>query len=172
MRIELRNDTAANWTAANPVLAAGEFGCENDTLLFKKGDGATAWNSLPYANAGSLAPTALQFNATAKTNLAAESVAAIDGSGVYNPDLTIPQDVANIVGICATAALAGNEVTVQTIGTFTEALWNWLEGPIYCAASGGALTQTAPDTGAVIRVATAITPKTIQVGIGPAYLRI
>lgn len=52
MKIQLRNDTAANWTAANPVLATGEFGAENDTALFKKGDGATAWNDLPYANNG------------------------------------------------------------------------------------------------------------------------
>ncbi|HWT45324.1 MAG TPA: hypothetical protein VN085_05125 [Vicinamibacterales bacterium] len=171
MRIELRNDTAANWTAANPVLAAGEFGCENDTLLFKKGDGTTAWNALPYANAGSV-PTALKFSAIAKTNLAAESVVAIDGAGnAYNPDLTNPADVANIVGICATAALAGNTVTVQTIGTLTEALWNWQEGPIYCDVAGGALTQAAPATGAVVQVATAITSQTIQVGIGPAYLR-
>lgn len=52
MKIQLRNDTAANWTAANPVLAAGEFGTENDTDLFKKGDGITAWNDLAYANGG------------------------------------------------------------------------------------------------------------------------
>lgn len=50
MKIQLRHDTAANWTAANPVLAAGEFGAEDDTLLFKKGDGVTAWNDLAYAS--------------------------------------------------------------------------------------------------------------------------
>lgn len=52
MKIQLRHDIAANWTAANPVLAAGEFGAENDTTLFKKGDGVTAWNDLAYANNG------------------------------------------------------------------------------------------------------------------------
>lgn len=124
----------------------------------------------PGASTGPIAAK-IQFTATAKTNLAAESVAAIDGSGVYNPDLTNPADVANIVGVCATAATAGNSVTVQTIGTFTENLWGWSPGPIYCDVSGGALTQSAPATGAVIQVATVLTPKTIQVGIGPAYLR-
>ncbi len=46
--IQQRRDTAANWTAANPVLANGEFGYETDTGKLKVGDGATAWNALPY----------------------------------------------------------------------------------------------------------------------------
>jgi hypothetical protein len=48
VRIQLRRDTAANWTAANPTLAAGELGLETDTDQFKIGNGTTAWNSLPY----------------------------------------------------------------------------------------------------------------------------
>jgi hypothetical protein len=48
VRIQLRNDTAANWTDANPVLAAGEFGLEKDTNYFKIGDGTSSWNDLPY----------------------------------------------------------------------------------------------------------------------------
>lgn len=46
--IKSRGDTAANWTAANPVLAAREIGLELDTQRVKVGDGVTAWNSLPY----------------------------------------------------------------------------------------------------------------------------
>lgn len=49
-RIQLRRDTAANWTAANPVLASGEVGVELDTKGLKVGDGSTAWNSLAYAS--------------------------------------------------------------------------------------------------------------------------
>ena len=45
-QIQLRRDSAADWTSANPVLAAGEPGIEEDTGLLKLGDGATAWNSL------------------------------------------------------------------------------------------------------------------------------
>jgi hypothetical protein len=48
VQIQLRNDTAANWTAANPVLAAGEMGVETDTDQFKLGDGTTAWTLLAY----------------------------------------------------------------------------------------------------------------------------
>lgn len=46
--IQLRRDTAANWTANNPILADGEQGFETDTKKEKIGDGVTAWNSLIY----------------------------------------------------------------------------------------------------------------------------
>ena len=46
--IQIRRDTAANWTSANPVLAQGELGVETDTDKIKIGDGSTAWTSLEY----------------------------------------------------------------------------------------------------------------------------
>jgi len=48
-QIQLRRDTAANWTSINPVLLMGELGYETDTNKFKVGDGTTAWNSVRYA---------------------------------------------------------------------------------------------------------------------------
>lgn len=57
-RLQNRRDTAANWTANNPTLAAGEIGLETDTAKYKMGDGTTAWNSLAYAyTAGATGPT-------------------------------------------------------------------------------------------------------------------
>ena len=47
-----RYDTAANWTAQNPTLLAGEIGIESDTKKWKVGTGATAWTSLAYAIGG------------------------------------------------------------------------------------------------------------------------
>ena len=47
-KIQLRRDTAANWTSANPTLSAGELGYESDTDKVKVGDGITAWTSLTY----------------------------------------------------------------------------------------------------------------------------
>ena len=46
--IQLRRDTAANWTSVNPVLGAGQPGVETDTRKVKVGNGVTAWNSLGY----------------------------------------------------------------------------------------------------------------------------
>jgi lysophospholipase L1-like esterase len=48
--IQVRRGTAAQWTSANSVLAAGELGMETDTGNVKAGDGSTAWASLGYAN--------------------------------------------------------------------------------------------------------------------------
>ena len=50
--IQLRNDTAANWTTDNPTLAAGEMGLETDTNRIKFGNGSTAWTSLSYVGVG------------------------------------------------------------------------------------------------------------------------
>lgn len=51
-KIQVRRDTAANWTSVNPTLAAGEMGYETNTGKIKFGDGTTAWNSLSYATFG------------------------------------------------------------------------------------------------------------------------
>jgi hypothetical protein len=49
--IQHRRGTAAEWTSANPTLAAGEIGFETDTGKSKTGDGTTAWTSLAYDSA-------------------------------------------------------------------------------------------------------------------------
>jgi len=48
VQIQIRRDTAANWTSTDPTLAQGEMGYETDTGKFKFGDGSTAWTSLSY----------------------------------------------------------------------------------------------------------------------------
>ena len=63
VQIQSRRDTAANWTANDPTLAAGEIGIETDTAKVKVGDGATAWTALDYID------SAIDHDAT--TNFAA-----------------------------------------------------------------------------------------------------
>ena len=48
-QIQVRRDTATDWSNENPTLASGEIGYEIDTGKFKIGDGNTAWSSLEYA---------------------------------------------------------------------------------------------------------------------------
>ena len=50
-KIQLRNGTAAEWTAKNPVLLKGEMGIETDTHKIKVGDGSTQWSELAYCGA-------------------------------------------------------------------------------------------------------------------------
>lgn len=49
IRIQLRNDTAENWTTANPVLLKGEMGVEIDTGKTKIGNGTDDWKTLKYS---------------------------------------------------------------------------------------------------------------------------
>ena len=96
-----RTDTAANWTAENPTLLAGELGFESDTGKAKLGTGSTAWNSLGYLGlipssgiyplsqllmpSGTQAAPSLSFNGDTDTGLyrtGANSVAiSTGGSG-------------------------------------------------------------------------------------------
>lgn len=49
IRIQLRNDTAENWTTQNPVLLKGEMGVEIDTGKTKIGNGTDHWKTLKYS---------------------------------------------------------------------------------------------------------------------------
>ena len=77
--IQIRRDTASDWTSANPTLAQGELGLETDTLKLKAGTGTTAWNSLAYytlATAGFLATSGGTLTGALTTN------STIDGRDV------------------------------------------------------------------------------------------
>jgi len=66
-RMQQRRGTAAQWTSANPVLAAGEIGFETDTNKFKVGNGSTAWTSLTYFVDGSIAFDSAEVTAAINT---------------------------------------------------------------------------------------------------------
>jgi len=82
VQIQFRRDTAAAWTAANPVLASGELGLETDTSYYKIGDGSTAWTSLAYGSIlgqiadGSVTTTKIANAAVTAAKLASTAVTA------------------------------------------------------------------------------------------------
>ena len=76
VRIQLRRDTAANWTAANPVLANGEPGLETDTGRVKYGNGVQNWAALPYASNVQLASSTPPAVGTAATGTSAAAARA------------------------------------------------------------------------------------------------
>ena len=67
-RMWQRRDTAGNWTAVNPVLAAGEIGVElgatPEDTQFKIGTGSRPWNDLPYFSGGGGEPVEMRATAT------------------------------------------------------------------------------------------------------------
>lgn len=70
--IQLRRDTEANWTAADPILAEGEVGFETDTGRLKVGNGLGAWSALSYFSAaGAVAWGAITGTLSAQTDLQA-----------------------------------------------------------------------------------------------------
>ena len=107
IRIQLRRDTAANWSSVNPVLANGEMGIETDTLKAKVGNGSAAWSSRPYMN---VTPAEL-----AELSQDAVNSAIVAGTGLdktYNDESnTITLDIDSTV---ATKAFAAQLLTNAT----------------------------------------------------------
>lgn len=105
IRVQWRRGTAAQWTSANPTLAAGEAGFENDTGKFKIGDGATAWSDLEYT--GSAADVAA---AQAAAQAASDSADAAAGSVT---EAEAARDAAQASGNIYASTAAGLAATVD-----------------------------------------------------------
>lgn len=65
VKIQIRRDTASNWTSVNPTLSAGELGFETNTGKIKVGTGSATWTALPYAG---MTPTEVASAITAAIN--------------------------------------------------------------------------------------------------------
>lgn len=78
-KIVLKNGTAADLKAKNPVLLKGEMCIEIDTNKFKFGDGITAYNDLPYA---------VDITLDADHVFMTADIVATKAIGVWTPDST------------------------------------------------------------------------------------
>lgn len=67
LRIQHPVYTAAELAARNPVLLKGEVVYESDTHKHKVGDGATAWNALPYGRGGGILRVVSRPNKSTRT---------------------------------------------------------------------------------------------------------
>ena len=144
IRIQLRRDTAANWTLVNPVLKAGEFGIETDTLKVKVGNGTSTWTQISsYLNItpAQLATTVTSVNAYTDTAVASlgntaantyvplsdvgniDGVASLDGTGKI-PDSEIP---AGITRDSELSSAISTEVTNRNLA-ITNAISNLIDG--------------------------------------------
>lgn len=68
VKLQLRRDTTANWSASNPVLAEGEIGIDTTLREAKVGNGVTAWNSLAFGFSAAV-PTGLPVGGATGTVL-------------------------------------------------------------------------------------------------------
>lgn len=85
VQIQLRRDTANNWSTNNPILAEGEIGIETDTTLMKLGDGTSAWNDLVYMND-------LGIKLTQQTITSSSGSATIDWKNGTNAIITLTEN--------------------------------------------------------------------------------
>ena len=107
VRIQVRRGTASEWTAANPILAAGEMGVETNTNLFKFGNGTATWTALAYANNSDVAIGEISQDAinTALTMGAGLTKTYNDGANTIT--ITVDTDVV------ATKTFATSEATTR-----------------------------------------------------------
>jgi hypothetical protein len=117
-RMQQRRGTAAQWTAANPILAAGEIGFETDTNKFKMGNGSSTWSALTYfANAAELA--AVIDGAPDLLNTLNELAAAMGDDPAFITNHTTA--TTNVHGIANTALLSTTAGVNSAIAISAEA---------------------------------------------------
>lgn len=113
MTIQIRRDTAANWTSANPVLADGQPGWEKGTGKLKVGDGATAWTALAYFSGGyTVASAGASYSETATSG---EKIIKVTASGIT---ATLPTAVGNAAKLTFKLMVAGT-LTIDGAGSET-----------------------------------------------------
>ena len=128
--MQQRRGTAAQWTAANPILAAGEIGYETDTSKFKMGNGSSTWSALTYFANTTALEALLNDGAPASLNTLNEIAAAINddpafftnfgqtvGQSIANSIETFRLDTTEIHGIADTSALATKTYADTAVST-------------------------------------------------------
>jgi hypothetical protein len=125
-RMQQRRGTAAQWTSANPILAAGEIGFESDTSKFKIGDGVNHWADLIYyASAEEL--SSLIDGAPDLLNTLNELAAAIGDDPSFLTTVADnlsahSSDTTSVHGIANTALLATQSAVDSSIATAQAAI--------------------------------------------------
>ena len=146
-RIQLRHDTATNWTTANPILAEGEIGVETDTNKIKIGDGVTSWSSLDYF--GGDVDLSNYYNKTETDNLISDLPTGLELSisngllsaqpghiksenGVLTSTSIITTlDISSVSTAVNNGVILGNTTSWDDVSLSSDVKY------IYCNASGG-----------------------------------
>lgn len=115
VRLVHRHDTKTNWATKNPVLLQGEIGIEDDSGLFKIGDGVKSWDALGYAND---AKTASHYEVTAN-----DGETDTEAIARALPDTTFNQDDIVIIS----RVISGTKIS-KTAYVYDGGAWKALDG--------------------------------------------
>jgi len=146
-QIQVRRDTAINWTSVNPILAQGEIGYETDTGKFKIGNGTLAWTNaaLLYATDGSK----LTGTITATTAGSATTAANLSGTQTQKFVYAAPNGAdgtASFRALLASDIPTLNQNTTGTAANVTGivAVANGGTGVISSTGTGSTVLSTKP----------------------------
>jgi hypothetical protein len=163
--IQIRNDSSANWTSVNPVLAIGELAISNDLSNFKIGDGVSAWSALSYVIPTAMSTESVQdivgalvvdsgsidftYDDVANTLTAAVIPSGVNHDNLLNMSANKHVDH-TLVSITGTGALTGggdisssrtiNLTTAGTAGTYG----NSSSVPVLTTDTYGRVTSVTP----------------------------
>ncbi len=131
-RIQVRRDTAANWTTNDPILTNGEIGYETNTHKFKIGNNTSTWSQLNYElgqwnsdSSGNITygAQAGEGNVTVTKNLTVEGDFTVNGTTttINTEEVTIEDNMvvlnSNLTGAPPASLDAGIEVNLGTSGS-------------------------------------------------------
>jgi len=120
-KIQVRRDTAANWTSTNPTLSQGEIGFETDTYKIKIGNGSTAWTSLAYFSAAGLsAAQGLTFVGDDSTGTRISDGETIQIKGAGTVTTSMSGDILTITGTASGSnilTVVGDDSTGVTLNS-------------------------------------------------------
>ena len=142
-KIQVRRGTAAQWTSANPVLAAGEWGFETDTKKFKIGDGTTAWNApLSYAVSGANSPFA--GTVTLGSNIAGTATSGGASVSTFNGSVATTLNLPATIYVDVEGSLEGNAATATTLETARKINGTSFSGSAAIVVGGAIIGKAAP----------------------------
>lgn len=158
--IQVRRDTAANWTSTNPTLAPGEMGFETDTGKLKIGTGSTAWTSLLYStDASDITGATLASNVTGSslTSVGTLTSLTVTGESSINNILNVTTVLAAGLGFRVKADSTNASAIIQFTDNAVSAQWSTIVAtnnllsvttPLAATSFNGSATAATTSTGA------------------------
>jgi len=122
-----RNDTTANWTTNNPILALAEEGYDTDLKKFKIGDGSSTWTTLAFFES-SAPQIQTDWEQTDSGELDfIQNKPTISGSNTGDQDLTVKanKELNNLVSTAANADIIPDANDTRSLGSAAK---RWLTG--------------------------------------------
>lgn len=152
-KIQLRRDTAANWTSTNPVLAQGEVGYDLTSGKMKVGNGTSTWTQLAYFNDGSFSGSYADL--TNKPTIPADVSDLTDTEGLLGSVLTTQAQngsstgAADGVNVSSSPNQNWTSTTGITVGDMTFDIAVAQDGVAVITVVNGGTNHTVGQTGTI-----------------------